>query len=152
MPSLQYLTCVCLLLLSRPKHQDMLVGSDSGSPNCNNKNKSSCGPGQRNDSLSGESVLTALSQPLRVTEKFIDGVGVSAEKNGVSVMWCMSFPNILMYSTQYASMTHARGSDDSHPPNTRSGFPSNNWVGFGGESTFLWAIGLWPFKVASNLI
>ena len=49
-----------------------------------------------------------------------------------------------MHSVAYAAMTHGRGSDDSHPHGTH--YPHDNWVGFGGESTFLWALGLWPFK------
>ena len=67
----------------------------------------------------------------------------------MSVMWCMSFPNVLLASVAYGAMTHARGSDDSHPPgrpfwNGTRGFGGNNWRGFGGESTLLWALGLWP--------
>ena len=47
--------------------------------------------------------------------------------------------------------THGRGSDDSHPvgAGTRGGglgFTFNNWHGFAGESTFLFALGLFPFK------
>ena len=28
----------------------------------------------------------------------------------------------------------------------RTIFRSINWKGFGGESTFIWSLGLWPFK------
>lgn len=44
-----------------------------------------------------------------------------------------------MHSVMYPAMTHGRASSDSHPD-------SKNWRGFGGESMFEWAIGLWPFK------
>ena len=42
-------------------------------------------------------------------------------------------------SVMYPAMTHSRASSDSHPG-------SQNWRGFGGESMFEWALGLWPFK------
>ena len=51
----------------------------------------------------------------------------------------MSYPNVLMQSVMYPAATHARASSDSHPS-------TNNFDGFAGESTFEWAVGLWPFK------
>eukprot|EP01050_Picozoa_sp_SAG11_P016190 SAG11_NODE_2180_length_3714_cov_2.273306_2_plen_87_part_00 len=49
------------------------------------------------------------------------------------------YPNVLMQSVLHAGATHARASADSHPS-------GNNYVGFAGESTWIWALGLWPFK------
>jgi hypothetical protein len=124
---------------------NLLVGDAAGSPSCGHADGSPCGPGERNRTLAANALLQALSTP-RVIEGFVDGLGVAAAAHGVDIMWCMSFPSVLMHSVQYSAMTHGRGSDDSHPHNTSDGFPCDNWRGFGGESTLLWALGLWPFK------
>jgi hypothetical protein len=83
-----------------------------------------------------------LSQP-NVAHQFLGGIGEAAERHGVDIMWCMSFPNVLMHSVMYPAMTHGRASSDSHPDD-------QNWQGFGGESMFEWALGLWPFKVRAR--
>jgi hypothetical protein len=55
-------------------------------------------------------------------------------------MWLVGcVRSVLMHSVMYPTMTHGRASSDSHPD-------SQNWRGFGGESMFEWALGLWPFK------
>jgi len=87
-----------------------------------------------------------LVTDVNVAEQYLDGLGASAYKNNVSIMLCMSFPNVLMHSVNHVAMTHGRGSTDSHLRHNSHGFPFDNWKGFGGESTLLWALGLWPFK------
>jgi hypothetical protein len=82
--------------------------------------------------------LQLLSEPY-LAHEFLGAVGEAAERHGVDIMWCMSYPNVLMQSVMYPAMTHGRGSSDSHPDD-------QNWRGFGGESMFEWALGLWPFK------
>ena len=72
-------------------------------------------------------------------ETFLLSMAEAAERHGTSVMWCMSFPNVLMSSVMNAAMTHGRSSSDSHPN-------SRNFETFAGSSTFSWAVGLWPFK------
>ena len=82
--------------------------------------------------------LELLSEPY-LAHEFLGSIGEAAERHGVDIMWCMSYPNVLMQSVMYPAMTHGRGSSDSHPND-------QNWRGFGGESMFEWALGLWPFK------
>jgi hypothetical protein len=82
--------------------------------------------------------LQLLSEP-NLAQDFLGSVGEAAERHGVDIMWCMSYPSVLMQSVMYPAMTHGRGSSDSHPND-------QNWKGFGGESMFEWALGLWPFK------
>ena len=137
---------------------NLLVGGAAGALDCETHHCTSegevscaCDPGERNRTLARDALLPAVSRP-DVAEGFINGLGTAAAANGVSIMWCMSFPNVLMTSVGLAAMTHARGSDDSHPPRrpfwngNSSGYNGMNWHGFGGESTLLWALGLWPFK------
>ena len=123
---------------------ELFIGSNAGDPDCGHKDGSPCGPGERNATLSASgALLQALSSPTLV-EAFVDGVGIAAAAQGVSILWCMSPPSVLMHSVADAAMTHGRGSADSHPHGTQ--YPRDNWMGFGGESTLLWALGLWPFK------
>ena len=115
-----------------------------------------CSPGERTALIRkhSEAVLPCLTSP-SVAASFLTSLARSAARHHVSIEWCMSYPNVLMQSvaTGVAS-THARGSDDSHPvgagrskwPGTNLSFTSNNWKGFAAESTFLWAVGLFPFK------
>jgi hypothetical protein len=115
-----------------------------------------CLPGERTALIRNhsESVLPCLTSP-SVATGFLTALARSAARHHVSIEWCMSYPNVLMQSVATGgASTHARGSDDSHPvgagrakwPGTGLSFTSNNWHGFAGESTFLWAIGLYPFK------
>ena len=67
------------------------------------------------------------------------GMAEAADEHSVDIMWCMSYPNVLMQSVMYPAATHARASSDSHPS-------SDNFQGFAGESMFEWSLGLWPFK------
>jgi hypothetical protein len=112
-----------------------------------------CTPGERTRLILNKSqaVIDCLTSPT-VAQDFLTAVARSAERHGVGIEWCMSYPNVLMHSvTTGQASTHARGSDDSHPVGAgtadgKLGYTSNNWRGFAGESTFLWAVGLWPFK------
>ena len=60
-----------------------------------------------------------------------------------------------MASVAHSSMTHA-GIGRPHPPkrpfwsSDAKGYSGNNWHGFGGESTLLWALGMWPSKILST--
>ena len=74
-----------------------------------------------------------------LAHEFLGGIAEGAALHNVDVMFCMSYPNVLMQSVMYPAVTHARASADSHPS-------GNNFQGFAGESTWLWALGLWPFK------
>jgi hypothetical protein len=74
-----------------------------------------------------------------LAQNFLGGIADGAADHGADVMWCMSYPNVLMQSVLHPGATHARASADSHPS-------GNNYVGFAGESTLVWALGLWPFK------
>ena len=74
-----------------------------------------------------------------LAHEFLGGIAEGAAAHNVDVMWCMAYPNVLMQSVMYKAATHARASADSHPSST-------NYVGFAGESTWIWALGLWPFK------
>ena len=112
-----------------------------------------CKPGERTALIRNhsEAVLACLTSP-SVAQAFLSALAHSAARHGVTIEWCMSYPNVLMESlaTGNAS-THARGSDDSHPVGAGTvdghiGYTFNNWHGFAGESTFIWALGLWPFK------
>ena len=85
-----------------------------------------------------ESNDACFSDPY-LAQDFLGGIADGAAAHGVDVMWCMSYPNVLMQSVLHPGATHARASADSHPS-------GNNFVGFAGESTWIWALGLWPFK------
>ena len=85
-----------------------------------------------------ESNGACFSDPF-LAEDFLGGIADGAKAHNVDVMWCMSYPNVLMQSVKHPAATHARASADSHPS-------GNNFVGFAGESTWIWAVGLWPFK------
>ena len=64
-----------------------------------------------------------------VAERYLNGLGMSAEKNGVDIMLCMSFPNVLMHSVNLNSVSHGRGSTDSHTRHNSHGYPYDNWKG-----------------------
>ena len=121
---------------------DVVLGGDASVPNCGG---TECKPGERNRSIAKNSILDMVTD-VNVAEQYLDGLGTSAYKNNVSIMLCMSFPNVLMHSVNHIAMTHGRGSTDSHLRHNLHGFPFDNWKGFGGESTLLWSLGLWPFK------
>lgn len=114
-----------------------------------------CQPGERTALIRNysEAVLPCLTSP-SVAANFLTAIARSAARHHVSIEWCMSYPNVLMQSVATGdASTHARGSDDSHPVGAGTskwdgtiGFTSNNWHGFAGESTWIWAIGLYPFK------
>ena len=124
---------------------DVAVGSKAGDPNCGHSDGSICKPGERNASIEEGSVIQILSQA-EVGELYLDGLSNAALRNGISIMLCMSYPNVIMHSVNSKAFTHGRGSSDSHTRHNTHGFPYDNWQGFGGESMFLWAVGLWPFK------
>ena len=64
----------------------------------------------------------------------VSGIATGAAAHSVDVMFCMSYPNVLMQSVMFPAVTHARASADSHPSST-------NYVGFAGASTWIWALG-----------
>ena len=82
--------------------------------------------------------LRTLTDPLSA-ESFLLSMAAAAERHGVSIMPCMSNPNVLLHAAMTPAITHGRASPDSHP-NTQ------NFVGFSGAATWLWAVGVWPFK------
>jgi hypothetical protein len=98
------------------------------------------GHARGNSSLATDTGVHAqlLSDPFAAHD-FLGGIADAAARHDTDIMWCMSYPNVLMHSVQYPAATHARASSDSHPG-------SDNWRGFGGESMFVWAVGLFPFK------
>ena len=79
-----------------------------------------------------------LTDPL-AAQSFVLSMAASAHRHGVSVMPCMSNPNVLLFAAMTPAITHARGGPDSHPN-------SRNYIGFGGVSAWLWGVGVWPFK------
>ena len=98
---------------------------------------------ERNSSIetaagAGRVHLATLTDPM-VAESFIMSMAEAAVRHRTSIMPCMSNPNVLLHSVMTPAITHARASPDSHPNNM-------NFIGFGGESVFQWAIGIWPFK------
>ena len=98
------------------------------------KNTSIAGPGRG----AGRVHLATLTDPL-VSESFIMSMAEAATRHKTSIMPCMSNPNVLLHSVMTSAITHGRASPDSHPNN-------QNYIGFGGASTWLWGVGLWPFK------
>ena len=124
---------------------NVLIGGVSSSPNCGHKANTQCLPGERNASIASGSLIQMLTTT-DVAERYLNGLGMSAEKNGVDIMLCMSFPNVLMHSVNLNAVSHGRGSTDSHTRHNSHGYPYDNWKGFGGESTLLWSLGMWPFK------
>ena len=124
---------------------NIILGDKAASKTCGHKSDQPCRHGERNASIAPGSLFQMLTTT-DVSDRYFDGLGVSAEKHGIDIMLCMSFPNVLMHSVNLVAVTHGRGSTDSHPRHNAHGFPYDNWKGFGGESTFLWSLGLWPFK------
>ena len=124
---------------------NVVLGGIASDPYCQHKDHSPCKPGERNSSIDTSSILQLVTH-VDVAERYLDGLSASAYKNNVSIMLCMSFPNVLMHSVNNLAMTHGRGSRIATYDTMHTISHLTTGRAFGGESTFIWSLGLWPFK------
>ncbi|XP_071096504.1 uncharacterized protein [Haliotis cracherodii] len=88
-----------------------------------------------NDEFNG---MNALLTNISVGRDWLMLMGRSARKNGITIMYCMSYSREALQSLEIPAVTMARSSNDYSPGN-------DNWK-IGISSIFADAIGLAPFK------
>ena len=79
-----------------------------------------------------------LMQSVSLADMWLTQMARAAEKNGLSIQYCMAYMRFLLQSVKYSAVTQTRASGDYLDD-------SEQWR-IGGGSVLLWALGLAPSK------
>ena len=80
----------------------------------------------------------ALMQSVSLADTWLTQMALGAEKNGLTIQYCMAYMRFLLQSVKYSAVTQTRASGDYLDD-------SDQWR-IGGGSVILWALGLAPSK------
>ena len=86
-------------------------------------------------------LMNSTLQQVDVVRNWLLQQGRACADHGISIMYCMDYPNFFMESLEIgATATHSRASNDYVPDDA-----NRNWE-VGVTSMLLWSIGLYPYK------
>lgn len=87
-------------------------------------------------------MVSYLRQSVAAGEDWLDAMSRSAQKQGLTIQYCMANPGMFMQAVKYPNVTQVRPSGD-----YLAGMPkSYHWVPFTKTSMLAWAVGLYPWK------
>lgn len=82
--------------------------------------------------------VSALQTNLTLADLWLEGMAHGASHAGLSVQYCMPYPNDILAGSQHVAVTNARATGDY--------FHALNQWAIGGTAMLYWALGILPFK------
>lgn len=94
----------------------------------------------KQDHISEQVQMVAVHSNVTLATDWLAGQGDAAEKNGLTIQYCMTFPSVTLNSVTVAAATHQRLGADYLPEGAE-----RNW-NIGAQSLLVFSVGLLPFK------